>query len=134
MKISSFNFFTKSWAFIPNGPAVSKSKLQWPRIESDITQQQNQRELPEGRLFTKCNSVCLDINEQNGFGSRSIIFTYMQTDITPTLNSVFSYIAIHKETNNTKKEPNNPHHKEIRDHRKDGTCRCLQQDNGQSTL
>ena len=63
--ISSFNFFTENWAFIPNGPAVSKSKLQWPRIESDIARQQNQSELPEGRFFTKCNSMCPDINEQN---------------------------------------------------------------------
>ena len=36
IKISSFNFFTKSWAFIPNRLAVSESKLHWPRIESDI--------------------------------------------------------------------------------------------------
>ena len=57
IKISSFNFFTKSWAFIPNGPTVSESKLHWPRIESDIARQQNQSELPEGRLFTKCNSM-----------------------------------------------------------------------------
>ena len=34
------------------------------------------------------------------------------------LNSVLSLMAMHKETNNTKEEPNNPHHKEIRDHRK----------------
>ena len=30
----------------------------------------------------KCNFVCLDIDEQDGFGSRSIIFTYMQANIT----------------------------------------------------
>ena len=57
IKISSFNSLTKNWAFIPNGPAFSESKLHWPRTESNITQQQNQIELPEGRLFTKCNSM-----------------------------------------------------------------------------
>ena len=50
IKIVSFNFFTKSWGFIPNGPTVSKSKLHWPKIESDIARQQNQSELPEGCL------------------------------------------------------------------------------------
>ena len=32
----------------------------------------------------KCNFVCLDVNEQEGLDSSSIIFTYMQVDITPT--------------------------------------------------
>ena len=38
IKIFSFNFFTKSWAFIPNGPAVSESKLHWPSpvVQGDI--------------------------------------------------------------------------------------------------
>ena len=58
----------------------------------------------------KCNFVRLDINEQDGFGSRSIIFTYLQADITPALNFVLSLMAVHKETNNTNKEFNNPHH------------------------
>ena len=41
----------------------------------------------------------------------------MQANITPALNSVLSLMAMHKETNNTEEEPNNPHRKEIRDHR-----------------
>ena len=32
IKISSLDFITENWTFIPNGPAVSKPKLQWPRI------------------------------------------------------------------------------------------------------
>ena len=41
----------------------------------------------------------------------------MQATITLALNSVVSFMAMHKETNNTEEEPNNPHHKEFRDHR-----------------
>ena len=37
----------------------------------------------------------------------------MQANITPALNSVLSLMGMDKETNNTKEEPNNPHHKEI---------------------
>ena len=29
IKISSLDFITENWTFIPNGPAVSKPKLQW---------------------------------------------------------------------------------------------------------
>ena len=56
--------------------------------------------------------MCPDINEQNGFGGGSIIFTSMQADIAPSLNSVLTLMAMYKEANNTKKESNNPHHKE----------------------
>ena len=56
--------------------------------------------------------MCPDINEQNGFGSRSSIFTSMQADIAPSLNSVLTLMAMYKEANNTKKESNNLHHKE----------------------
>ena len=41
----------------------------------------------------------------------------MQANITPALNSVVSLMAMHKGTNNTEEEPNNPYHKEFRDHR-----------------
>ena len=56
--------------------------------------------------------MCPDINEQNGFGSGSIIFTSMQADIAPSLNSVLTLMAMCEEANNTKKESNSPHHKE----------------------
>ena len=36
----------------------------------------------------------------------------MQADIAPSLNSVLTLMAMYKEANNTKKESNNPHHKE----------------------
>ena len=56
--------------------------------------------------------MCPDINEQIGFGSKSIIFISMQADTAPSLNSVLTLMAMYKEANNTKKESNNPHHKE----------------------
>ena len=76
INIARIDFITENWAFIPNGPAVNKPKLQWPMIECDITRQQNHHKLTERRFFTKCYSVCLDINEPDGFGSRSILFTH----------------------------------------------------------
>ena len=90
IKIARFDFITENLAFIPNGPAVSETKFQQPRIECDVARQQNQKKLPEGCLFMKCNFVCLDIYEQDGFDSRFIIFTYMQADITPALRFVLS--------------------------------------------
>ena len=69
IKIASFDFITENWALVPNGPAVSKTHLQHPKTECDVTQQQNQNKLPEGCLFMKCRFVCLDIDEQDGFGS-----------------------------------------------------------------
>ena len=48
--------------------------------------------------FSQNITLCLDVNERDGFGSRSIIFTYMQADITPALNFVLSLMAVQKET------------------------------------
>ena len=37
IKIASFDFIAENWVLIPNGLAVSKTKLQRPRIECDVT-------------------------------------------------------------------------------------------------
>ena len=63
-----------------------------------------------------------DINEQNGFGSGSIIFTSMQADIAPSLNSVLTLMVMYKEANNTK-ECNSPHHKELQTTDEMETCK-----------
>ena len=67
--------------------------------------------------------MCPDISEQNGFGSGSIIFTSMQADIAPSLNSVLTLMVMYKEANNTKKECNSPHHKELQTTDEMETCK-----------
>ena len=70
----------------------------------------------------KCRFVCLDIGEQDGFSSRSIIFTYMQADITPALDFVFlSLIAVHKDIIIQTRSLTICIIKESRDHRKNKT-------------
>ena len=102
IKIAGFDFIREIWALILNGPAVSETKLQRPRIECNINRQQNQNKLPEGRFFIKWNFVCLDIDEQDEQDK--------------------SLMAVHKETNNTKMSLIIHIIKESRDHRKNKTC------------
>ena len=95
---------------------------------SAIILQQNQNKVPEGCLSLNV-TLCLDINEQDGFGSMPIIFSYMQASITPALNFCFWQCT---------KRPTIHSSLTIciindsRDHRKNRTCKNPQLDNVQS--